>query len=65
MMMFLPMQAESAEIAKRIKLADAMKMPPPGCRHVYQRKPNRKPGSGLSIRPVYFLNPYTCHVFFV
>ena len=63
MMMFLPMQAESAKIAKRIKLADAMKMPPPGCRHVYQRKPNRKLGSGLSIRPVYFLNPYTCHVF--
>ena len=40
-----------------------MKMPPPGCRHVYQRKPNRKPGSGLSIQPVYFLNPHTCHVF--
>ena len=40
-----------------------MKMPPPGCRHVYQRKPNRKPGSGLSIQPVYFLNPHTCHFF--
>ena len=33
--------------------------------HVYQRKPNRKPGSGLSIQPVYFLNPHTCHVFFL
>ena len=59
------MQAEIAQtlVAKRMKLADAIKMPPPGCRHVYQRKPNRKRGSGLSIQPVYFVNPYTCHVF--
>ena len=40
-----------------MKLVDAIKMPPPGCRHVYQRKPKRK--------PVYFLNPHTCHVFFL
>ena len=64
--MFLHMQAASAEtlMAKRNKLADAIKMPPPECRHVYQRKPKRKPGSGLSTKTVYFLNPHTCHVFF-
>lgn len=62
--LFLHMQAESAEtLAKRIKLADAIKRPPPGYRHVYQRKAKCKPGSGLSIKPVYFLNLHTCHVF--